>query len=241
MSSIVRVALVAEGYTDRAVVEAAIDALLEGRAYDLNLLQPEDPLATAPFGIQRPVGWSGVHRWCREAVERAGRLRDDILLMGYDVVILHLDADVAESNYAAAHIIDAPDPDDLPCVEECPPPSATTNALRTVMLRWGGETEVPERVILCTPSKSIEAWVLAALYPDEPPLKNGTIECLANPGNRLQAKPAKERLISGGKKNRARYEEKRESISAAWPSVREVCSEAERFSTDFLDCVHAGS
>src|SRR5438132_11910472 len=114
MSDPVRIALVAEGWTDRSVIEAAIAALLSGRTYDLNLLQPEDPAATAPFAVQRPGGWSGVYRWCREAVDRAGRLRHDIIMASYDVIILHLDADVADGNYAAAHIHDAPDPNDLP-------------------------------------------------------------------------------------------------------------------------------
>src|SRR4051812_11996228 len=127
MSDSIRIALVAEGWTDRSVVNAAIAALLGNRKYILNLLQPEDPASTAPFGETRPLGWGGVFRWCMESVSRGGRLRDDPVLETHDILILHVDADVAGSNYGAAHIHDAPHADDLPCAEPCPPPAATTN------------------------------------------------------------------------------------------------------------------
>src|SRR4051812_28261643 len=121
MSSLVRVAAVAEGWTDRSVLNAVIAALIGPRSYQLRLLQPEDPAATAPFAAHRPGGWTGVYRWCREVVERAQRLRDDITLQTYDIVILHLDADVAHCDYPGAHINDAPSPTDLPCAQPCPP------------------------------------------------------------------------------------------------------------------------
>lgn len=233
MSNTIRIALVAEGWTDRSVIEATIAALLAGRSYDLNLLQPEDPAATAPFGVKRPVGWGGVFRWCRESVNRAGQLRGDVLLASYDKVILHLDADVADGNYAGAHIQDAPDPNDLPCGQACPPPSATTNSLRVVLLRWAGETNTPPSVVLCIPSKSLEAWVLAAIYPQDAAVTNGNLECRATPANLLQAKPVNERLVRSGKKVRERYEARQADVTTAWPLVRQVCSEAERFSAEF--------
>lgn len=240
MSEPLRVALVAEGWTDRSVVDAAITALLGSRTYDLNLLQPEDPSATAPFGSQRPFGWTGVYRWCRESVERAGQLRDDILLASYDIVILHLDADVADCDYPGAHINDAPDPTDLPFTKvACPPATNTTDPLRVVLLRWANELETPESVVLCTPSKSTEAWVLGALYPGDVVVTSGNLECVAKAANLLQAKPAAVRLIRSGKKVRERYEARRTDISAAWPKVRELCSEAERFSIEFTALVPA--
>jgi hypothetical protein len=235
MPSSLRIALVAEGWTDRSIIEAAISALLGDRAYDLNLLQPEDPSATAPFGVPRPGGWHGVYRWCREAVNRSTRLRDDVLLAAYDLIILHLDADVAEGTYAGAHINDAPDPTDLPCIHPvCPPPTNTTDPLRQVLLRWAGEFATPQRVVLCTPSKSIEAWVLAALYPADPVLGGGNLECISSPASLLQAKPHEERLIRSGKKVRERYEKSQPLICAAWQNVRGHCLEAERFSLEFL-------
>src|SRR5439155_12163431 len=122
MSDPVRVALIAEGRTDRSVLNAGIGALLGNRAYTLRLLQPEDPAATAPFGVPRPFGWTGVYRWCREVVDRAGRLRDDVVLNRFDVLILHLDADVSVANYAGAHINDAPKLGSLPFAHPVGPP-----------------------------------------------------------------------------------------------------------------------
>jgi hypothetical protein len=240
MSNMVRIALVAEGLTDPIVVEAAVASLLAGRSFALKLLQPEDPLATAPFGNSRPAGWPGVYRWCREAVARAGRLRDDVIFASYDILIFHLDADVAESNYASAHIHDAPDPADIPCASPvCPPPSATTDPLRIVLLRWCGETATPDAVVLCTPSKNIEAWVLAALYPEDAAVTSGNLECIAEPANLLRAKPADERLVRSGKKVRDRYQTRQKDIENAWPHVRANCTEAERFSVEFIDEVGA--
>lgn len=234
MSSVLRIALVAEGKTDRSVVEAAVAALLNDRPFDLKLLQPEDPASTAPFGSPRPGGWSGVYRWCRESVGRAGRLGADIVLTTYDVVILHLDADVADSSYKKASICDAPDPSNLPCVRPCPPPNATTDALRTALLCWAGERDIPKRVVLCTPSKATETWVLTALYPDDPIVNGANFECREELDKLLQAKPESERLVSSGKKLWERYEQRKDVIHSAWGRVRRLCTEAERFSCDFL-------
>jgi hypothetical protein len=236
----VRIGLVAEGWTDQTVVEAAITALLAGRSYALRLLQPEDPTATAPFGPPRPLGWPGAYRWCREAVDRAGRLGNDVVLLAYDILILHLDADVANLDYGGAHIEDAPDPNDLPCADVvCPPPTTTTDSLRLVLLRWAGETATPPKVVLCTPSKNTEAWVLAALYPAEAVITGGNLECVAAPANLLGAKPAAERLVRSGRKDRERYEARTQDMANAWPQVRQICTEAERFSVEFLKEVTA--
>jgi hypothetical protein len=234
MSDLLRIAAVAEGKTDRSVLEAAIAALLPGRPFDLKLLQPEDPASTAPFGIQRPGGWGGVYRWCRESVARAGRLGADVVLATYDVVILHLDADVADSTYRSAGIRDAPEPTDLPCAQNCPPPSATTDALRVALLRWAGERQNPPRVVLCTPSKATETWVLAALFPTDPTVAAVNFECRKKPQDLFHGKPEPDRLVSGGKKLWERYEGKRDAIRLAWGAVRQRCTEAERFSVDFL-------
>jgi hypothetical protein len=235
MSRPVRVGLVAEGWTDRSVVNAAILALLGTRTYELRMLQPEDPASTGPFANNRPGGWTGIYKWCREVVQRAGRLRDDVTLTTYDIVILHLDADVAACDYHGAHIEDAPNPNNLPCGHPvCPPCSNTTNALRIVLLEWVAESTTPPQVVLCTPSASTEAWVLVALYPNDGAVTGGNLECIPVPANLLQAKPAGERLISGGSKKVDRYVEREQDITVAWNSVRNICSEADRFSLDFL-------
>ena len=76
--------------------------------------------------------------------------------------------------------------------------------------------------------------MLAALYPEDPHIASGGIECRAEPENLLESKPAGERLVRAGRKLRDRYEQKLEVFSQAWTQVRLVCTEADRFSTDFL-------
>jgi hypothetical protein len=59
----------------------------------LTQLQPEGPVSFGTIGS----GWVGVYRWCHQSAERgAGRLSgDQLLFRNYDMLILHLDADVA--------------------------------------------------------------------------------------------------------------------------------------------------
>lgn len=232
MSNPFRVAVVAEGPTDKIIVEAAISNLFGDRPFILRQLQPEESLAFGPTG----AGWGGVHRWCRQASARAGGpIRNDPLFLTYDLLVLHLDAEVAGENYANARITDPAN--DLPCSQPCPPPDASTNALRRVMLRWIGETDVPPKTVFCTPSTMTETWVLCALYPAVVATIPGNVECFPTPDHILQAQPKAGRLVKSGRKIRSVYQERAREIKQAWDQVRDRCSEAERFSTDLMALV----
>ena len=160
-----------------------------------------------------------------------GRLKGDILFLQYDILIIHLDADVAGTTYSDCGIKDSTG--DLPCEEKCPPPVATTDRLRSVLLRWLGETSVPTQTVLCTPSKSCETWVIAALFPDDTLMIQKEWECYPKPELRLGTKPKALRVI----KSKAGYEAVQGEISAAWPRLRAELSEAGRFSADFESAV----
>lgn len=227
MSDPFRVAVVAEGPTDKIIIEAVIFSVFGDRPFVLRQLQPEGSLAFGPMG----TGWGGVYRWCRQASARAGGpIRNDPLFLTYDLLILHLDAEVAGEDYANARIADPAN--DLPCSQPCPPPEASTNALRSVMLRWVGENVVPPKTVLCTPSMSTDTWVLCALYPSVVSAIKGNIECLPNPDHRLQAQPKTGRLVTGGDKIPRVYRARAHEITQAWDQVRDLCSEARRFSSD---------
>jgi hypothetical protein len=236
MSDPLRIGLVAEGITDKLVIQAAIESLLGERRFILRLLQPEESL---PFGLSIPSlsqgkGWGGVYLWSQGVRQRnGGRLDGDILFSdsGYDILIVHLDADVAGKNYSDCEINDPTG--DLPCEEQCPPPSATTDRLRAVLLRWLGETTIPAKTVLCTPSKSCETWVIAALFPDDSVMIQKGWECHPKPESRLGTKPKAQRVT----KSKAGYEAVQDGISAAWPRLRAELSEAERFSNDFVSAV----
>jgi hypothetical protein len=227
MSEEVRIALVAEGETDRIVIECAVQALLRGRPFVLRQIQPEESVAFGPIG----TGWGGVYRWCKQAAaEAGGHLRNDPLFRNFHLLILHLDADVAGKTYADLAVEEVPN--DLPCEQPCPPPSATTNEMRKVMLRWAGETLTPETVVLCTPSKATEAWVIAALFADEA-IVNGdspAVECHPDPATWLATRPLAQRI----RKKKKEYSALRGAIEEAWARVAGNLSEAARFQADFL-------
>jgi hypothetical protein len=85
-----RVALIAEGPTDAIIIEAALKAILD-RPFVLQTLQPEATRPTAG------AGWCGVFKWCRAFAERgSARLENDPTLPGFDLFVVHVDADVAE-------------------------------------------------------------------------------------------------------------------------------------------------
>ena len=152
----------------------------------------------------------------------------------HDALIVHVDADVAGRTYASGNIRDAPH-DDLPCEAPCPPPDETTNALRAVVLNWLGEHERPPRIILCTPSKSIETWMLAAICPENNMVRRDDWECRPNPERQFGALPRHLRI----KERPGDYRRKRSDIKKAWPSVSARLVEAERFEEEFLAAIHA--
>jgi hypothetical protein len=228
MSEPLRVALVAEGPTDGVVIEAALQAIIpEDRPFILKQIFPEGSDTFGKMG----TGWAGVYRWCHQSARRgAGRLEgDSVLFQNYDLLILHLDADVAANKYANGSI--APNPTDapLPCERPCPESHDTTNALREVLLSWCGEANVPAKTVICMPSKSTEAWVVAALFPNDRSVL-ADIECFPNPQSRLAQQSAKSRIS----KSVRDYRSKASDFVAAWPRLSGPLTEALRFETEFL-------
>lgn len=232
MSNPLRVAFVIEGPTDYLALRAAIRALLDGRDFESTVIRPEldENLAALTAG-----GWGGVYRWCRQVVDQAdGPARNNPLFTFHDALIIQVDADVARRKYSDYEITDTPY-EDLPCEQACPPPNATTDPLRAVMLGWLDETTSPPGAVLCTPSKNIETWVLVALFPDDASAKKADVECRWDGEVRLR----KYGLIKSGQKLIDEYAANEKGIQNAWHVVRQRCSEAERFSKDFLSLVPA--
>ena len=224
MSEPLRIAVVAEGPTDAIVIEAALVAILGNRPFILKQLQPEGSTVFGALGS----GWSGVYRWCLQSSERGrGQLSGDSLLFAnYDIVCLHLDADVAGFEYGDAELTPRGRDGALPCEAPCPPPEDSTNALRRVLLSWCGEVATPAKTVLCTPSKCTEAWVLAAAFPADGAVGPG-LECLDDPEARLGVQPKGVRF----RKSQKDYRDNSGKVTAAWRTkgFRSVVSEAVRF------------
>jgi hypothetical protein len=231
MSDPLRIGFVVEGPTDFVMLESIAGQLLGGREYESVALQPQ--LSDA-FAAVNGGGWTEVYFWCRQSAEQAGgNVGHDALFNSFDMLVVQVDADVAEKRYGDdQRITNAPN--DLPCNQPCPPASASTNNLRRVMLGWMGETAIPAKTVLCTPSKSLETWVLLALFPQNQFSRSANLECRANPDGQLQAQPLAGRLIRGGKKDIVKYRDHAADMAAAWPAVRLRCTEAERFSLEFV-------
>ena len=230
MSEPLRIAAVAEGRTDIVVLRAVLDCILANSEFEFHSLQPE---GSAAFGLastgRTGAGWGGVYRWARQSVaEGNGSVVGSSALFHHDLLIVQVDADVAGNRYSSASIHDPPS-HDLPCVRPCPPPDGTTNALRRVILRWLGERQCPSQIVLCTPSKSIEAWVIAAVWPNNPVILRGNWECHPNPQDQLRALPHARRF----RKHASDYRAKQHEMTMAWPQVSTHYTEAARFESEF--------
>lgn len=232
MSDRLRIALIAEGPTDRLVVEAVLRAVMPSRPFILTQLQPEMSQAFGHAG-DYGGGWSGVYKWCVDAAHQGGgRLSGNGMLENYDLLIIHVDADVAGAGYGGGNITPRLSDLALPCAQPCPPAEDTVNALRAVLLSWCGENKPPPRTVLCIPSKSMEAWVAAALFPQDVIVKKNTqpFECYADPEARLRVQPARVRNA----KSVPGYRAKQTELSAAWPCLAGPggLSQAARFDAD---------
>lgn len=223
MSESLRIALIAEGPTDKIVIEAALKAILP-QPFVLIPLQPE------PTRPDLGGGWGGVLKWCREFRARGyGSFEEDPTLELYDFFILHLDADVAHKCYADVGSAIEQEAQQfgwrsLPCFQPCPPPGATVNNLKPVLFSWLGVATVGSRTVLCIPSKSTEAWLAVAVYPDDDDLVNG-VECAMNMEGRLASLPKGQRI----RKSVREYMNHTATITGAWNNVCAQCSQADIF------------
>ena len=232
MSDPLRVAMAVEGPTDEIVLRAAIRSLLPDRELIFQRLQPEFSVAFNDWRGETGLGWSGVYHWCHQTADQGdGRLSEASLFNFHDLLVAQVDADVAGMTYEKGKIDDKTK--DLPCKKACPPASDTTDALRSVVLRWMGEKQTPNRVVLCTPSKSLETWVMAALFPRNGVFAKKGWECYENPKAQLGQQPKANRI----KKCVGDYDAKRSQFRDAWPQVSRKLTEAGRFSKEFLAVV----
>ena len=221
-----RVAVVAEGATDAIIIEAALKALLP-RPFVLTQLQPEQ---TSP---RLGNGWGGVLRWCDAFAQRgSARLEDDPTLPGFDLFVIHVDADVADATYAdcGAEIANAAITrrwPTLPSRLPCPPSAASADAMRACLMAWTKVWTMGPTTVLCVPSKAVEAWLAAALFDNGHELLTG-LECNRHLEARLRTLPMAQRIKKAAREYRARAA----AVTANWDIVRRRCAQAERFSIE---------
>lgn len=213
-----RFAVVTEGTSDFLVLRAVLQTLIPGS--EVEPLHPEVPVGAYPEyaavkGQARlGAGWRGVLAWCREYGEDLELLMRADRGRPYDALVIHVDAAMA---------------DKVDCECPCPPADATAAKLRERIVKdWLGRAERPAFVVLATPSKSTDAWAVAAVAPGTP-----DIECDPAVRNVLVARGLLPRR-SGG--IRQRYTALAQLIAADLVVVRRVCTQAERFALDVEAC-----
>ena len=188
-------------------------------------LQPE---ATRPTMGQ---GWPGVLKWCHEASQRHhGSLSEDPTLAGFDILVVHLDVDVAGMSYQAcgAHVVELATSHHwlaLPCSKPCPPANNSAKALADVMASWLGEgNSWGEQTVLCLPAQASGSWLAAAvLTPGHRFLENA--ECNTSLENQLAQLPKAQRI----RKSKRDYQAHAIHVTQNWEAVKNICSQAKRF------------
>lgn len=224
-----RIALVAEGPTDAVIIEAALKAILS-EPFILTPLQPE---ATRP-GMGS--GWSGVLKWCNAASQRhSASLDADLTLEQFDLLIVHLDADVSSERYANAgpgieSLAIENGWGSLPCVvSPCPPVSATVQALTAVLDSWLRPASRGSKTALCLPAQSSGAWLAAAILPVEHAFLNSP-ECNTNLESNLALLPKKQRI----RKSASGYRQHASQITTNWLKIKGICTQAVAFESAVL-------
>lgn len=218
-----RIALVAEGPTDYEVIHAALKAILSDR-FTLTLLQPE------PTQPTMGGGWGGVLKWCDAAGQRhADTLDKDPTLEGFDLLVIHLDVDVAQAQYADCGL-QVPTQAALkawaalPCNTPCPPVAHTCARLEAVLSSWLNPTSAGAKTVLCLPAQSSGAWLAVATLPADHGLLLG-VECNVAVESRLSQLPMTQRI----RKAVREYCTHAGQVTAHWARVKAHCSQAVVF------------
>lgn len=218
-----RIALVAEGATDYEIINAALRAVLP-RSFVMTLLQPE--ATRTALGM----GWAGVLKWCLDAnLRHIGPLDTDPTLAGFDLLIVHLDVDVAYGKYdqCGREVLAMAQERQwqvLPCDQPCPPVANTCIRLESVLNSWLGHVEAGEKTLYCLPAQSSGTWLAAAVLPPDHDLL-AEAECNVGLESQLALLPKNERI----KKSVSAYRLHAQHITTQWADVKRACSQAAAF------------
>lgn len=225
-----QIALVAEGPTDKIVIDAFLSAILK-RSFILTLLHPEALDTFGGFG-QLGSGWCGVARWCKsKAAAGFGSFEKDPTMRIFDLLIIHIDGDVADKQYAD-------------CGGNFPGKGLPLNLglemvaqrvemLKSILCGWLAIQEPGARTVFCIPHLSMEAWVVASLFSGEDEFGDH-LESQPNLDQWLEMRPLQMRM----KKNRSEYAKKSSQFTHGWHDAVRRCTQASRFNDDVQNCLH---
>lgn len=156
-----------------------------------------------------------MERWCRQfAMAPQAILSVDRPL---DALIIHVDCSVARQFGISM------------C---CPPAQPTASALRElVMTSWLADLTIEIPIVVATPSRTSDAWLLLSLYPEYWPRGNPPveIECDDNIENELVRRRLARNYQGRVKKRSERYGECVDKIAAMLPRLKARCLETAVF------------
>jgi len=211
MSEIRTAALVCEGQTDVPILRAVLQEVWP-ELEDVLCLQPELDETDRAKG---PAGWSQVKTWCETHAGLLEEVMNPDVGDRIDVLVIAIDVDIA----IEAGIGGRPKRAGL----------YETNRLRSTMAEWlktETQTNLPGGIVLSTPVKAIEAWIIAALFPREK-----TAESIGDPARWLVNKGRLRESPRDGKPWKELYRYRDDfapQVGRKLKRVRKICAEAER-------------
>ncbi len=206
-----RIGIIAEGRSDWDMIEGITNSLFP----DLDFVEICPDYDNPERKPNKPFGWRGVKAWCEEN----GQLLD-ILMKGVkgkelDILIIHIDASMADK------VINP-----LPA---CPRARQTTDPLRDIIItQWLNYAILPDYVVLVTPSKMTDTWIVATLNPN-----TINIECDLTVENVLVGRGLLRKKGGKVKKPSHRYLPLVKRVVQNITQVRIDCTEADRFINEF--------
>ncbi len=226
---------VVEGPTDRLLLEAIINHIYPGEHF-FRPLQPADLGET--FGV-KGTGWKGVRQFC--LTELSVSISDYIIDYGFDLLVIHVDADIANEQDLQEDI------DDLVVAvsQPCPPILPTVEKLRVVIMNWlhlNDGAQLPAQVIFAIPAQNSEYWVFAALFPDDELCQRVDYECFRqhhqHPAYRLSLSEygrVLRRKDGKIKKSRTRYRTVLPDVVNGWVDACRICTQARAFTDELVN------
>ena len=221
---------IVEGPSDRLVLQAIINTLCPGEHRYL-------PLQPTPTFGETGTGWKGVRRFCREIWQREGSDLAKFISgdtgSALDLLVIHVDADVAAEVDLQEGIVDPVEQ----VLQPCPPVTNTANNIRRVVTLWLNVDVLPPQVVLAIPAQDTETWVFAAFFPHDPLCARDDYECITGgndpPAYRLTLRRYGRRLRRTDgkvkKPTRVYRDDIAPRIARDWNSVCRICAQACAF------------
>ena len=156
-----RVGIIAEGKTDIYLIEGILICAFPEHRFIFQLISPtEGELFTGQK--KEGFGWRGVYKACCEFASRWDLVKTGNML---DLLVVHLDGDVAYAEYQQANI--EKQRQDLPCAMPGDSIETAGEKLQQVVCDWLETVGKDKPVIaFCLPFINTEAWVGYLAYPE---------------------------------------------------------------------------